>query len=60
MVRMSFVEVALRWTQWLMGSTAIEAPSRLEVGSTNEESRVPSRVESTKSVNGAGLISAIS
>ena len=38
-----------------MGSTASEAPSRLEEASTTEESRVPSRVEKTKSVKGAGL-----
>ena len=60
MVRMSVGEVALTWTQWLMGSTASEAPSRLEVGSTNQESTVPSKVESTKSVNWAGLRSAMS
>ena len=57
---MSVGEVALRWTQLFMGSTASEAPSRLEVRSTNEESRVPSMVERTKSVNGLGLRSAMS
>jgi hypothetical protein len=60
MVKMSVGEVALTWTQWLMGSTAREAPSRLEVGSTNEESMVPSTVERTKSVNGVGLRRAMS
>jgi hypothetical protein len=44
----------------LTGSTAREAPSTLERGSTKEESRVPSRVERTRSVNGVELRRAIS
>lgn len=44
----------------MTGSTAREAPSTLERGSTKEESRVPSRVERTKSVNGVGVRRAMS